>query len=94
MAAAVPVSGSMTAEEILQREFLDIRCRILDLAAMFDRLDRAAGSVRDDARIARLNEALQVLSNQRSDRAEQVQLVFSRTYDEAWQKNLDVARRF
>jgi hypothetical protein len=82
----------MTAEEVLQREFLDIRCRILDLAAMFDRLDRAAGSVREDARVKRLQEALEILSERRSDRAEQVQLAFSRPYDDAWQKNLNVSR--
>jgi hypothetical protein len=82
----------MTAEEVLQREFLDIRCRILDLAAMFDRLDRAPGSVREDARVTRLQEALEILSERRSDRAEQVQLTFSRPYDDAWQKTLNVSR--
>jgi hypothetical protein len=82
----------MTAEEVLQREFLDIRCRILDLAAMFDRLDRAPGSVREDARVKRLQEALEILSARRNDRAEQVQLTFSRPYDDAWQKNLNVSR--
>ena len=87
-------AGPLTAPEVLQREFLDIRCRILDLAAMFDRLDRASGNVRDDARIARLQEALDMLAQRRADRAEQVQLVFSRVYDEAWQKNLNVSPRF
>lgn len=83
-------AGPLSAEEVLQREFLEIRFRILDLAAMFDRLDRAAGSVRDDARVKRLQEALEILSERRSDRAEQVQLAFSRPYDDAWQKNLNV----
>ena len=74
----------MNASQILNREFLDLRCRILDLAAAFDRLDRAEGSVANDPRVQRLHEALGCLLEARSDRAEQVQLLFSREYDQAW----------
>ena len=48
----------LTAAEILSREFLETRCKILELAAAFDRLDRAEGSVADDPRTVRLREAL------------------------------------
>lgn len=81
----------MNAGEILQREFLEIRCKILELAAAFDRLDRADGDLAGDVRVRRLHEALDILrSTSETDRAEQVQLTFSRPYDEAWQKNLNV----
>jgi hypothetical protein len=84
---------SLTAPEVLNREFLEIRCRILDLAAALDRLDRAAGSVAGDQRQARLHEALRVVQSDIPNRAEQVQLLFSRPYDEAWQETLKVKPR-
>lgn len=78
-------ASPLTAPEVLQREFLEIRCKILELAAAFDRLDRAEGSVSKDARLARVQEALEILLDDKTDRAEQVQLTFSRPYDDAWQ---------
>ena len=83
----------LTAPEVLGREFLEIRCKILDLAAAFDRLRRAEGSVTDDPRLVRLREALTVVLDEADDRAEQVQMVFSRPYDDAWQNSLKVVPR-
>jgi hypothetical protein len=74
----------LSAPEVLNREFLEIRCKILELAAAFDRLDRADGSVEEDPRVARLHEALSAVLDQTSDRAEQVQMIFSRTYEDVW----------
>ncbi len=83
----------LTAAEVLSREFLEIRAKILEVAAAFDRLERAAGDVSDDPRIARLHEALQVVGAPQGDRAEQVQLVFSRPYDETWKRTMRVLPR-
>jgi len=83
----------LTAPEVLSREFLEIRCKILDLAAALDRLARAEGSVADDPRLARLREALTVVLDESDDRAEQVQMVFSRPYDDAWQNAFRVVPR-
>jgi hypothetical protein len=83
----------LSAPEVLNREFLEIRCKILELAAAFDRLDRADGSVDDDPRLARLRETLTVLLEQSDDRAEQVQMIFSRTYDDHWQQSMKIAPR-
>src|SRR3954451_21056212 len=80
----------LSAPEVLNREFLEIRCKILDLAAGFDRLDRADGSVAEDPRLPRLREALSVVLESTGDRAEQVQMIFSRDYDDNWQKTLNV----
>jgi hypothetical protein len=85
--------ASLTAPEVLNREFLEIRCKILDLAAALDRLQRASGSVADDPRVTRLNEALQAVERDTTDRAEQVQMIFSRTYDENWQKEFKLRPR-
>ena len=83
----------LSAPEVLNREFLEIRCKILELAAAFDRLERADGSVEEDPRMARLREALTMLLEQSSDRAEQVQMIFSRTYEENWQAKMKVQPR-
>ena len=83
----------LTAPEVLNREFLEIRCKILELAAAFDRLGRADGSVAGDPRMARLREALAVVLEQEEDRAEQVQMTFSRPYDDAWQESFNLSPR-
>jgi hypothetical protein len=87
------MSGTLTAAEILNREFLEIRCKILDLAAALDRLERAEGSVGDDPRMLRLREALAAVLGESEDRAEQVQMIFSRTYDDTWQNVFQLTPR-
>jgi hypothetical protein len=83
----------LSAPEILNREFLETRCKILELAAAFDRLARAEGSVADDPRLVRLHEALRAVRELDEDRAERVQMIFSRAYDEKWQSTLKVLPR-
>ena len=74
------------SEELLDREFLEVRAKILQLAASFDRMDRAEGSVADDPRVQKIHQALDVLrGNAEGDRAEQIQLIFSQAYEDDWQ---------
>jgi len=87
------MSSVMTAEQVLNREFLEIRAKILEIAASFDRLDRCEGSVADDPRLRRINEALASLQDSAGDRAEQVQLIFSRQYDEAWPEKFGMSTK-
>ncbi len=84
---------TLSAPEILNREFLEIRCKILELAASFDRLDRAEGNAAPDRRLDLIHEALDVLQGARPDRAEQIQLLFSRAYDDDWQREFNLAQR-
>lgn len=84
--------ANRAAADVLNREFLEVRCKILELAAAMDRLDRATGSVADDPRLAKIHEAMEVVADQRSDRAEQVQLIFSRPYHDHWQREMNVVR--
>lgn len=72
----------LPAAAVLDQFFLDARARLLDLAAVFDRLDRGGGSA--DPRAARLREALKILASDAPGRAEQVQQLFSLAYDPAW----------
>ncbi len=83
----------MAAPDILNREYLEIRAKLLELAASFDRLDRAHGSVAADRRMQLIREALAVLQDEHGDRAEQIQLIFSRQYDDDWQQNFNLPSR-
>ena len=76
------------AVDVLDQEFLVVRARLLEIAAALDRMGRAAGSVADDPRALAIRQALDILANMQSDRAEQIQLIFSREYDDAWRDRL------
>ena len=83
------MSSPMTADEVLDREYLEIRARILQLSACFDRLDRSKGEYRQDPRLALILQGLELVADPSCpDRAEQVQLVFSREFNENWQQEL------
>ncbi len=73
------------AHDVLDREFLEIRSRLLDLAACFDRLDRASGSVAEDSRMRTIQAALRLLAGTGAQRAQQIQLLFSQPYETDWQ---------
>lgn len=76
----------MNQSEIFDREFLEIRAKILQLAASFDRIDRADGDLGNDPRAAQIRQGLETLSERRADRAEAVQLIFSRVYESGWKQ--------
>ena len=84
------MTTELSAAEIMDREFLEVRAKILELAASFDRLDRAAGSVEGDPRLSLISEALRTISEDHADRAEQVQLIFSRQYEEDWREQFNL----
>lgn len=73
----------MSAEAVMNREFFEIRAKILELAASFDRLDRGDGAV-EDRRIELIREGLTILDEDTPNRAERVQLLFSKVYSEGW----------
>ena len=85
------MSIPLTASQVLDREFLEIRAKVLERAASFDRLERAEGVVAGDPRLSLVREAIDVLQSASDDRAEQVQLIFSLHYDDDWQKKFDMA---
>ncbi len=86
------MSIPMTAKQVLDREFLEIRGKILEVAAALDRLDRAAGDVSQDPRAVRLRESLDLLRQETGDRAEQVQMHFSRVYEPGWREAFGLVR--
>jgi len=76
---------SVKATAVLDREFLVMRSRLLDLAAAMDRIDRGDGSAADDPRMAKIRRGLEIVLGEPSNRAEQLQLAFSLPYDPQWQ---------
>src|SRR5665213_3124103 len=71
----------LSAVEILNRDFLEIRARLLEVAAALDRIGRAEGDVSADARMVRIRQAIARLEAGEADRAEQLQLLFSLNYE-------------
>ncbi len=80
----------LTAPAVLDREFLEMRAKVLQLAASFDRLDRAEGAVEGDSRLTQLAQAIQLLQSERPDKAEEVQMIFSRAFSPNWRDELGV----
>lgn len=80
MPTAVP------AKDVLDREFLEIRARILEIAASLDRLDRGAGSIEDDSRRQLIARGISILRDSNTERAEQVQMLFSRPFESQWRE--------
>lgn len=82
------MSSPQTARQILDRHYLEIRSKILDLAASLDRIELAAdkASVQDDPRLAKLQSGIKLLLSNTADRAEQVQMLFSDAYTPGWLK--------
>lgn len=86
-------ASSRTATEILDREFLEIRAKILEIGASLDRMQRADGDVTQDRRTQLLVQGLRILLEAEGDRAERIQLLFSRPYAPDWPHELGVTLR-
>lgn len=80
---------------VLDREFLEARARVLELGAIFDRMDRSGTVDPQDPRLQKLRDALRCVLDGSSaaaggSRAEQVQLIFSRQYDAQWRSGFGI----
>jgi len=85
-----PVGSPMSAEQVLDREFLEIRARILKIAASLDRIDRSDAPPADPDRMALIRQGLEWLLKDSPDRAKNVQLLFSLPYRPDWPDTLGV----
>lgn len=76
----------LSAAEALDRYFLEVRSKLLDIAAILDRIDRG-GPAPTDPRLDQIRRALAVLQEpNRTDRAERTQMIFSLEYDPNWKR--------
>ena len=76
----------LPADRALDAFFLEARAKLLDLAAILDRIDRGPGETGGDPRLKNIARALEVLLDRSPARAERVQQIFSLDYDPAWKR--------
>lgn len=78
----------LSAADALNTYYLEARSKILDLAGILDRIGRgeSLNETSQDARLAKIQEALGVLADQSGGRAERIQQIFSLAYDPAWKR--------
>jgi len=80
---------------VLNRDFLEVRGKILEVAATLDRIDRApsphTSGDAPDRRLAQLRQALEALLEPGPGRTETVQRIFSLEYDAEWRERARMA---
>ncbi len=79
----------LTAQAAIDRYYLETRCKLIEIAANLDRIDRGDGAAgaAADPRMAKVLEALALLNRTditTADRAERLQRVFSQQFEEGW----------
>lgn len=67
--------ATLTRQEVLDLYFMDARCKLIEIAAFLDRVDRAPGD--PDFRLGALQAALKHLTESEVGRAERVLLSLS-----------------
>ncbi|WZO99821.1 hypothetical protein EP7_001434 [Isosphaeraceae bacterium EP7] len=80
------------ASEVLDRDFLETRGRLLEVAAALDRIDRAPDPSHGhpDRRLAQLRRGIEALLEPGAGRAETIQMLFSLEYSPEWRTTLGV----
>ena len=80
------MGDGLTSKVALDKYFFQIRCKVLEVAADLDRVDRGEGaaSMSGDPRLSLIAEAVGVLNSSGTDRAERIQNIFSLAYDPDW----------
>ncbi len=78
----------LPATRALDAFFLEARCKLLDVAAILDRINRGLPSqeLESDPRLQKIRQALEVLLDLSGGRAERIQQIFSLDYDPTWER--------
>jgi len=90
--------NSRPAETVLQESYLETRAKLLEVAAVLDRIDRAGQQTGDslptdsDQARRKLSQAIEVLLDNKADRAERIQQLFSRPYESNWRSQFGLAK--
>jgi hypothetical protein len=82
------MSSPLSADAVLDRVYLEIRCKLLDIAACLDRVHRSddARAVESDPRLDQIARGIDILSGDGIDRAERIQMLFSDAYVPQWNR--------
>ncbi len=78
------------ASDVLEQEFLVVRAKILEIGAFFDRLNSAETAACDQRKLTLLLDACKLLCTDGREKAKQIQLLFSREYDQSWREKFGV----
>ena len=80
--------GLMSARDVLDQAFLEVRARLLEVGASLDRIHRSEGvaDVTKDSRLQQIREGIAILNSGGFDRVERIQMLFSDEYDPNWRK--------
>lgn len=74
----------LNAPKTLEAYFQEARSKLLDVAAILDRIDRGDGGPLNDHRLERIRRSIETLLKSGPGRAEQIQEIFSLDYDPNW----------
>ena len=90
-----PANAMRAASQILTESFLEVRAKLLEVAATLDRIDRsgeAGESLPPEAQEQReqIDAAIEIVLSQGADRAERLQKLFSRQYETDWRQQMDL----
>jgi hypothetical protein len=81
----------MQSAPVIEQEFLPLRAKLLEIGAALDRLEREDELGEREPRVAKIRAAIDVLRGSGGDRAEQIQLVFSRPFEEGWREKFQIS---
>lgn len=72
--------SALTAHQVLDAYFLETRCKLIEIAANLDRMDRAPGleELRGDHRLRFIAQALEILASAEPNRAERIERLYSK----------------
>lgn len=75
---------NLEPQQLLQREYLEMRSLALRLGAALDRLERGGVDLSAHPQSQGLLQCLAILQDGQPDRAARIQLALSRPYDPSW----------
>ncbi len=89
------MSTARNGDAIVAETFLEVRAKLLEVAATLDRIDRSSRDEPLDSPAKQkrelLGQAIAIVASADPNRAEQLQQLFSRPYEEDWRKTMGVS---
>jgi hypothetical protein len=82
--------GQRDSNQVFEEDFLPLRAKLIEIAASLDRIDRAGGLFALEGKRDQVYEAIRALLRSDDDRAQEIQRIFSRPYEENWRNKLGV----
>ena len=68
----------LSQQQLIDEYFMEVRAKLLDVAAFLDRLDRSVErNAEDDFRLVAMRQALRMLAAEAADRVSCLQMLFS-----------------